>query len=212
MNSAISDIQSLERAPPSFDQSRYNPMADNLPRKTHMFAPVQYQDSEGNWRVKIVSQREKLDDRAKGIFLAEYSEHGRIGHAAQAAGVTAQTVRRHMEADPEFAEACGEAEIAYRDKLLEHHQNLVFEGTTKITYDRNGNVVGEEKIYPIRLIELELKAHDERYRDKKEVDMKVSGGVLIAPADVSSIDDWEAKFAGGTVIEGEAQEVDDSAD
>jgi len=187
-------------------------MPDNLPRKTHMFSAVQVQDSNGNWRVKIVSQREKLDDRAKGIFLAEYSQHGRIGHAAQAAGVTAQTVRRHMEVDQEFGEACVEAEHSYRDRLLEHHQSLVFEGTEKVSYDRNGNVVSTEKIYPIRLIELELKAHDERYRDKKELDVKVSGGVLVAPADVSSIDDWEARFSNGMVIEGEAKEVSDSDD
>jgi len=179
----------------------------DLPRKTHMFSPVQYQDAEGNWRVKIVSQREKLDDRAKGIFLEHYSEHARMGQAAQAAGVTPQTVRRHMEIDPDFAEACMMAEHNYRDRLIEHHQNLVFEGTTKITYDRQGNVVGEEKIYPIRLIELELKKHDEGYRDKREVDVKVSGGVLVAPADVASIDDWEARFSQGNVIEGEATEV-----
>jgi len=172
-----------------------------------MFSPVQYQDAEGNWRVKIVSQREKLDDRAKGIFLEHYSEHARMGQAAQAAGVTPQTVRRHMEIDPDFAEACMMAEHNYRDRLIEHHQNLVFEGTTKITYDRQGNVVGEEKIYPIRLIELELKKHDEGYRDKREVDVKVSGGVLVAPADVASIDDWEARFSQGNVIEGEATEV-----
>lgn len=184
----------------------------DLPRKTHMFAPVQYQDADGTWRVKIVSQREKLDDRAKGIFLAEYSQHGRIGHAAQAAGVTAQTVRRHMEVDQEFGEACMMAEHNYRDRLIEHHQNLVFEGTTKVTYDRQGNVVSEEKVYPIRLIELELKKHDEGYRDKREVDVKVSGGVLVAPPDVNSIDDWEARFSGARVIEGEAQEVDDSDD
>lgn len=171
-----------------------------------MFSAVEYQDADGAWRVKIVSQREKLDDRAKGVFLAEYGEHGRIGHAAAAAGVTAQTVRRHMEHDPEFAEACVAAEHSYRDRLLEHHQNLVFEGTTKVTYDRQGNVVSEEKIYPIRLIELELKAHDERYREKRDIDVKVSGGVLIAPAEVASIDDWESRFS-GTTIEGEAQEV-----
>lgn len=186
-------------------------MADNLPRKTHMFSAMQVQEPDGSWRVKIVSQREKLDDRAKGIFLEHYAEHGRIGHAAQAAGVTPQTVRRHMEVDPEFAEACLMAEHNYRDRLIEHHQNLIFEGQTKITYDRQGNVVSEEKVYPIRLIELELKKVDEGYRDKREVDMKVSGGVLIAPADVGSIDDWESRFANSPVIEGEAQEVDEEA-
>jgi hypothetical protein len=178
-------------------------MSESLTRKTTTFSPVQYQDAEGNWRVKIVSQREKLDDRAKGIFLDTYREHGRMGHSARAAGVTPPTVRRAMENDPDFAEACLAAEHDYRDRLIEHHQNLVFEGQTKITYDRQGNVVSEEKIYPIRLIELELKKHDEGYRDKREVDMKVSGGVLIAPADVKSIDDWESRFGGGQVIDGE---------
>jgi hypothetical protein len=117
-----------------------------------------------------------------------------------------------MEIDPDFAEACLMAEHNYRDRLIEHHQNLVFEGTTKVTYDRQGNVVSEEKVYPIRLIELELKKHDEGYRDKREVDVKVSGGVLVAPSDVASIDDWEARFSGGQLIEGEAQEVHEPAD
>ena len=48
--------------------------------------------------------------------------------------------------------------------------------------------------YPIRLIELELKKHDEGYRDKREVKMEHSGGVLIAPSETPSIEDWESKF------------------
>lgn len=178
----------------------------NLSKKTHIFSAVQVQDSDGTWRVKIVSQREKLNDEAKQIFLQQYAEHARMGHSARAAGVSPQTVRRHIEIDPDFAEACVTAEHQYRDRLIEHHQNLVFEGMTKVTYDRQGNVVGEEKIYPIRLIELELRKHDEGYRDKREVDVKVSGGVLVAPADVASIDDWEARFSGGPIIEGEVKE------
>jgi hypothetical protein len=174
---------------------------------TSKFAPVQYQGPDGEWRVKIVAQRGTFDEAAKQRFLEEYAKHGRMGTSASAAGVTGKTVRAHLELDPEFAEACLEAEETYRSRLIEHHQTLVFEGQTKTTYDRQGNVVSEEKIYPIRLIELELKKHDEGYRDKREVDVKVSGGVLVAPADVTSIDDWEARYTGQT-IEGEAQEVE----
>lgn len=172
------------------------------------FAAVRYQDEDGNWRVKIVAQREKFDDESKQIFLREYAKHARMSTSAQAAGVTPHTVRKHLDKDPDFAEACLAAEHTYRDRLIEHHQDLVFEGTTKVTYDRQGNIVSEEKIYPVRLIELELKKHDEGYRDKREVDMKVSGGVLVAPADVGSIEDWEAKFSEDKTIEGEAQEVE----
>jgi hypothetical protein len=96
-----------------------------------------------------------------------------------------------------------EAVEAYKDKLITHHQNLIFDGQEKVSYDRNGNIVSVEKNYPIRLIELELKKYDEGYRDKKEVNMNVRGGVLVAPAEIS-MDDWETKFA--------AKEIDDIED
>lgn len=178
-------------------------------RHSGTFVPVQYQDDDGSWRVKIAARRVGFDDRKKQVFLDEYRKHGLIGAACKVAGVSHKAIRDHREKDPDFDEACEDAYREYHDRLISHQQNLVFNGTTKKTYDRNGNIVGEEQIYPIRLIELELKAHDERYRDKQEVDVNVSGGVLIAPAEVKSIDDWESRFSGQT-IEGSAEEVPSS--
>ena len=110
--------------------------------------------------------------------------------------------------DPEFGELIEEAITSYRDDLLAHHQDLVFNGIPKKHYDNRGNLVSETVDYPIRLIELELKKHDEGYRDKKEVGITHRGGVLVAPAEVESVEDWEAKF-GGKVIEGELADVAD---
>jgi hypothetical protein len=183
-------------------------LSTDLGAKTSKFVTETYEDDEGKIRVRIRSSRETFDAEAKQLFLEAYAEHGRMTHAAHAAGVTRCTVNRHLKKDPDFAEACVEAEGTYKDRLIEHHQNLVFEGTTKYGYDRQGNIVSEEKIYPIRLIELELKKHDEGYREKREVDLNVTGGVMVAPAAVQSIDDWESRFAGKT-IEGEAQEIPD---
>lgn len=162
----------------------------------------EYQDERGDWRHKIVYSRGKMDDLAKHRFLEEYRKFGRKGDACKAAGVTAQTVDGHVKNDPDFAEAVMAAQEEYHDKLIAHHQDLVFNGTQKETYDRNGNLVSTETIYPIRLIELELKKHDAGYRDKREVDVNVTGGVLVAPAEVESIEDWEARF-GQKTIEGE---------
>ena len=148
----------------------------------------------GEWRTVIRMSRNKFDDKAKEIFLLEYAKWGRMGESAAAAGVSTQTVRHHMEEDEDFAEAFYLQEQEYQDKLIGHHQNLLFNGTTKKSYDRNGNLVSEETIYPIRLIELELKKHDEGYRDKREIKHNVSGGVLLAPAEMESIDDWETRF------------------
>lgn len=153
-----------------------------------------------------------MDDEAKERFVAEYRQHGRMGDSARAAGVTNKTVREHMAKDEDFAEACLEAEEEYRSRLVAHQQDLVFNGTVKKTFDRQGNVVSEEQIYPIPLIQMELRKHDEGYRDKKEVGITHKGGVLVAPAEMASIEDWESKYADGETIEGSAEEVPPDAD
>ncbi len=138
--------------------------------------------------------RRKFDDNAKERFLMEFSKWGRMGESASAAGVSTQTVRKAMEDDEDFAEAFIVQESEYRDKLIGHHQNLLFNGTVKKNYDRNGMLISEETIYPIRLIEMELKKHDEGFRDKREIAVSHSGGVLVAPAETKSIDDWKDRF------------------
>ncbi len=149
----------------------------------------------GEWRTVIRMSRHKFDEEAKGVFLREYEKWGRMGESAAAAGVSTQTVRKALEDDEEFAEAVLMCEGTYKDKLIGHHQDLLFNGTEKTSYDRNGGIVSTETIYPIRLIELELKKHDAGYRDKQEVAVTHSGGVLVAPAEMNSIDDWEKRFA-----------------
>lgn len=154
-----------------------------------------FDEATGEWRTVIRMSRDKFDDKAKEVFLMEYSKWGRMGEAAAAAGVTPGTVRRHMEEDEEFAEAFYMQEEEYKEKLISHHQNLVFNGVEKNRYDKDGNLIETSYDYPIRLIELELKKHDKGYRDKQEVAVNHTGGVLVAPAEMGSIDDWESRFA-----------------
>lgn len=183
-----------------------------LPQKAEMdHVPVKYQDKDGAWRVRLVSHRKALTDEQKEVYLTELAEHGRTGHAATKANTTSFTISRERKSDADFEEAVQTALSIYKDRVIEHHQDLVFNGTTRTSYDRVGNVVSEEKIYPIRLIELELKKVDEGYREKRDIDVKVSGGVLIAPAELGTIEEWEAKF-NGTTIEGECTEVSDKQD
>ena len=165
----------------------------------------------GEWRSVIKMSRIKFDDQAKGIFLREYAKWGRMGEAASAAGVTSGTVRRAMEEDEDFAEAMLVQETEYRDKLISHHQNLLFNGVEKHRYDKDGNLIETSYDYPIRLIEMELKKHDAAYREKQEVAVTHGGGVLVAPAEMNTIADWEKRFAIAndvTPIE-EAEEVDE---
>lgn len=171
----------------------------------------QVQDPKtGDWRTVIRFSRRKFDnDWAKQVFLETYQRWGRIGEAAAAAGVSTQTVRKACEDDEEFAEAVMMAEEAYREKLIAHHQDLVFNGTEKITYNKDGGVIAREQIFPIRLIELELRKHDKGYREKHEVDITHKGGVLIAPAEMGTIDDWEKRFQKAKVISPPSEDEDE---
>lgn len=155
-----------------------------------------FDEDTGEWRTVIRMSRDKFDDDAKSRFLAVFGRWGRIGEAASAAGVTTQTVRKAMEDDEDFAEAFMTQEQEYRDKLISHHQDLIFNGIEKNRYDKDGNLIETSRDYPIRLIEMELKKHDEGYRDKREIKMDHTGGVLVAPASMDSVADWEKRFNG----------------
>lgn len=180
---------------------KMQPRLRSLVSRSSKAVLISEQDPEtGEWRNRIKMSRTKFDEMAKGIFLEEYSKWGRMGEAAAAAGVTSQTVRKHMEEDEDFAEAFLVVEGDYREKLVGHHQDLLFNGTQKNHYDRSGELVSSETIYPIRLIEMELKKHDSGYREKQELEVRHGGGVLLVPAEMGTIEDWEKKF-------GEAKDI-----
>lgn len=171
---------------------------------TPKYQVVTFTKPDGTVVTKLRRDRVEFDSEAKERFLAQISDCGIIGAGLQAAGVSGRTFYQHLDADEDFALAYKDALEDYRARLLRHHQNLVYNGTVKKSYDRNGNLISEEQVYPIPLIQMELKAIDERYREKREVDMNVRGGVMIAPADVKSVDEWESKYGGkGPIIEGE---------
>lgn len=206
------DSNDDNRIAEKFDsQFRMAPRLRNHANRSSKPVVIEYRDEiTGEIVKKVRMSRTKFDADAKQTFLNEYMKWGRMTESAHAAGVSTQTVRAALERDPEFAEAMLEAEGVYTDKLLRHQQNLVFEGIERRKYDAKGNLVEETREYPIRLVELELKAHDERYRDKREVKMEHRGGVLLAPAAVESIDDWESKFANAKdVTPEESQEQDE---
>lgn len=185
----------LEDYAATYEENQQRPkLRSVLSRGSKVVTERRYNEATGEWREIIKLSRIKFDDMAKDIFLAEYAKWGSMGEAAAAAGVTTGTVRRHIDEDEDFAEALIVQEEEYRDKLIAHHQNLLFNGTIKESFDRNGMLISRETVYPIRLIELELKKHDKGYRDKQEIAINHTGGVIVAPAEVVDIDDWEARF------------------
>ena len=177
---------------------------DEMPALRMMNKIEEYFDDDGNWRLRVTAGS-KFDEMARGIFLREMAEHGRKSTAAMAAGVSVTTANWAIKNDPDFNEAVAHCQLIYHDRIVAHHQDLLFNGVETIRYDNKGTIISTSRDYPIRLIELELKKHDDGYRDKREINMNVSGGVLIAPAGMT-IEEWEKKH--GETVEGEFTEAE----
>ncbi len=177
---------------------------DDMPVIQMMNKIEQYFDDSGNWRLRVVTGT-KFDEVRRGIFLREMAEHGRKSTAAMAAGVSVTTANWAIKNESEFNEAVAHCQLIYKDRVVAHHQDLIFNGIETHRYDSKGNLLQTTREYPIRLIELELKKVDDGYRDKREVNMNVSGGVLIAPAGMT-IEEWETNH--GKTVDGEFTEAE----
>ena len=148
-----------------------------------------------NWRVKMRTQQMKFDDDLKQRFLEAVAEHGNMRAAADFVGMTTAGVRRHFDIDPDFTEAFLEAKETYRDKVVGHAQNLMFNGVSEpiLGGQFKDQVVGEKVTYPTNLLAMEMKRVEPGYNERQQIDMTVKGGVLVVPAAVT-MDDWMAKL------------------
>lgn len=154
---------------------------DPHPSTTGKSNPVANQT---NWRDKLEATRIKFDDEQKIVYANALAGHGLKGRSAQTAGVCMQTVRKHLENDPDFAELVEEALETYRDKFVDHLTTLAYDGVLVKKYNKEGELIEERIDYPIRLIELEAKRVEPGYRDKQQIDINTGNtGVLLAPAD-----------------------------
>lgn len=168
----------------------------------------EYVDKAGVTRKRVrLTKKGIFDDRQKLRFLSIYSKTNRMKDSAEAVGVSPHTVREHIKVDVEFGEAVVEAEQAYRDHVVALIQDLAFNGTEKVNYDRNGNVISTEKIYPIKLIEMEAKRVEPGYRDRQDLTINHTGGVLVAPSSLGSIEEWEKKFGQKQIVDADFTEV-----
>ena len=162
-------------------------------RKSTTGGPGKRNVDQSSWRQELKERRIKFDDDAKKRFLDVYREFNLMMRAAEAACVSLQTVKNHLENDPEFAELFEEAKESYKDRVLEHHRNLAFNGITNDVFaGKDGDKVGTKTEYPIQLVAMEVKKVDPSYKERSEIDLKTNGGgVLVAPAGMTA-EEWIA--------------------
>jgi len=137
-----------------------------------------------------------FDDAAKQVYLDFLAKTGRRYDSAAAAGVTPKTVMRHVDSDPEFAEAREDAIAAWRDRVLKQAEKVAITGTLE-PIASGGKLVGNKRVFATNILAMEMRRVEPSYKERHEHDVNVNGGVLVAPAGQSP-DEWSKQFARAT--------------
>lgn len=143
-----------------------------------------------NWRVDI-DHRTRFSERAKVTFLQQLAIHGKKRMAATAAGVSLNTVKNHEKKDEQFAEAIHQVLEMRSEQITAHIENQAINGMTEPIVGRDNEVVGYRTRYEQQLRMAVLRRHDPNYNDKRQLDVTVKTGVLVAPGG-TDLDKWLA--------------------
>lgn len=173
-------------------------------------------------------RRGVFDEDARRRFLNFYAEFGMFYKAAAAAGVSGQCVYDHLKEDEEFAAEYEEAKGRFRDRVEEEITRRAMEGVDEYVTCGKGLVYVESetefetvmtedgpkqrpKMVPLKqrrfsdtLLMFHARRHIPEYRDKQQIDVNHTGGVLVVPAG-KSVEEWEAENQRPPAIEGQAR-------
>lgn len=134
-----------------------------------------------------------FDSAKKERFLQFYAQCGRQVAAARAADVHPATVREHVKKDPEFKAQYDEAYSEYCESLEAEIERRGKDGVLQPIFHK-GILVGHQREYSDTLILAHAKRHIPEYRDRHQVDVQHSGGVLVVPGLAKDADEWERKY------------------
>lgn len=135
-------------------------------------------------------------------FLDVLADTGLKKNSAERAGLSYMTVLRLEKQDEEFKTMVHEAMESYRESLQrEAHRRAVDGWDEPVFSQKLGTQIGTVRKYDSKLLELMLKRHVPEFREKFEGEIKVTGGVLVAPLAAATAEDWAAKFGGDHIQE-----------
>ena len=141
-----------------------------------------------NWR-EFYGATTKFDDERKGVYLRALDLTGRKGLAAKAADVSMQTVRDHIERVPDFAKAVESVLENRSQRIVERLEQQFIEGHFEPIVNKDGEVIGERKKLETQARIKVVQRHEKEYRDKQEIDLNQTGGVLVVH-EQENVEDW----------------------
>lgn len=142
-----------------------------------------------------MAPKSKYTEATVQAFLDAYARTGVIGRSAHEAGVSHQAIIDWRKKFPEFDVAVKSAYEAYKELLhAEIHRRAVTGVPKPVFYQ--GEEVGEITEYSDRMLELLAKRHMPEFRDRYQVDMSVTPGVLAVPGMGITSREWEEQQRG----------------
>jgi len=144
-------------------------------------------DPDSNWYINV----RKFTTERQAIFLTKLQQYGRIGQAANFAGVSNETINRHRKADPEFDAACRSAEITYHEMVATAILNQALVGQIDRRWDKDGKLLSERTTYETQIRKMIVQRADPSYNDVSKQEVSVVGGAVIVPAPVDGVETWD---------------------
>jgi hypothetical protein len=130
-------------------------------------------------------------------FLECLADCGLVMHSADLAGLSWYTIKRLSKQDEDFKGLIDESIERYKDALVREAHRRAVEGWEEPVFShKTGTQMGTIRKYDSRLLELMLKRHIPEFREKFEGEIKMTGGVLIAPLAPTSPASWAEKHGG----------------
>lgn len=160
-----------------------------------------------NWREIIFGTRVEprptqlgaipvFTEEKKTRYLEHLERYGYCSLAARSVGIILGTVENNRAHDPEFAQAEKMALKLRGDRLASRLEAEAIEGSVSTTFDKDGNVLNERRVYESNLRSLVLRRYGDAYIEKSEVDITSGGqpiGAVVVPAGLT-VEQWKAQY------------------
>ncbi len=169
------------------------------------------------WRQRIAASQLKLTDDKKATFLELYRQSGELTISANAIGVTRDCIHQTVRDCKIFAAGVDDAKGYIADHVYRTAKQQSSEGINEhiiggkdrdeLLKDDDGNYIFKKTFPNNPILQMDLKRTNPEFREKTELDVNISGGVLVAPADMS-VAVWTQTHA--KIVDTEATEKNDT--
>lgn len=141
----------------------------------------------------------RVTEESIAKFLDAYRECGIIVKAALAANLSYSSIANLRKTDPEFEAEMEQAkQLWIAEKLDAPLREIGIDGIMKPIFSpKTGALLGHERVIHAQVTLAYARKFDPAYRDKQEVDVNHTGGVLVVTAPAQDVADWKSRFGSG---------------